>query len=230
MSKDLLAKSIAGEITLSNESGKVMKKWREIFGIKQSELAELLGISPSVISDYESERRKSPGIKFVKKFIDSLITYDLKHEREIIGKFSLQKENVILNMREFLTPIKGIQLVKSLKGRVLTNEKLLQKKIFGYTVIDSLRAILDLNEEDFLGLYGLNSQRALIFTKVNLGRSPMIAIRVTTPKPGMVILHGLNPNKVDKLAIKISKLEGIPLVVSPLSEEKLIENLSKLEN
>ncbi len=58
----------------------------------------------------------------------------------------------------------------------------------------------------------------------------MIAIRVTTPKPGMVILHGLNPNKVDKLAIKISKLEGIPLVVSPLSEEKLIENLSKLEN
>ncbi len=121
MSKDLLAKSIAGEITLSNESGKVMKKWREIFGIKQSELAELLGISPSVISDYESERRKSPGIKFVKKFIDSLITYDLKHEREIIGKFSLQKENVILNMREFLTPIKGIQLVKSLKGRFLTN-------------------------------------------------------------------------------------------------------------
>lgn len=230
MAKELLAKSIAGEVTLSKEPGKVMKKWREIFGVKQSELASSLGISPSVISDYEAARRKSPGIKFVKKFIDSLIRYDLANKQEVIEKFSLKREESILDLREFLTPIESSKLIKAVKGRVLSNEKLLQKKIFGYTVIDSIRAILDLQREDFWSLYGLNTQRALIFTNVKLGRSPLIAIKVTSPKPAMVVLHGLKPGKVDKLAIKISKLENIPLVVSELSEGKMIESLSRLEH
>ena len=43
---------IAGEITLSATPGSTMKKWREIFAITQAELAGVLKISPSTISDY----------------------------------------------------------------------------------------------------------------------------------------------------------------------------------
>ena len=78
-------------------------------------------------------------------------------------------------------------------------------------------------------IYGSSEDRALIFTKVHLGRSPMIAIKVTHPKPKMVVLHGLKPKSVDKLAIKIAKLERIPLIVSKIqSEEDLVTSLGEL--
>ena len=55
-----LAEKMAGEITLSDSPGKALKQWRESFQIPPGILAEELGVSPSVISDYESGRRKSP--------------------------------------------------------------------------------------------------------------------------------------------------------------------------
>ena len=42
---------IAGEISLSDDAGATMKKWREIFGITQVELSKHLGITVSTISD-----------------------------------------------------------------------------------------------------------------------------------------------------------------------------------
>jgi len=57
----------------------------------------------------------------------------------------------------------------------------------------------------------------------------MVAIKVTKPKPTMVVLHGLNPKNVDRLAIKIARIENIPLMVSTLrNEDELIENLRKI--
>ncbi len=53
-----------------------MRKWRRNFGITQTDLSNHLGISPSVISDYESGRRKSPGIMIVSKIIDALLKID----------------------------------------------------------------------------------------------------------------------------------------------------------
>lgn len=228
--KDLLAKNIAGEITLSDNPGGTIKKWREIFGVKQNELAERLGVSASVISDYESGRRKSPGTGFVRKFIETLISCDVGEGGEIIKKFSLgQKVGAILDIGEFLTPIKGIRLIKAVDGRVIANKNLADRKLGGYTVIDSIKAILELSESDFIKLYGLTSERALIFTKVHLGRSPMIAIKVTQPKPNMVVLHGLHHSSVDKLAVKIANTEEIPLVISRLkTEEELVRNLKEL--
>ena len=54
---------IAGEITISETPGITIKKWREEFGISQMELSKFMEVSPSVISDYESGRRKSPGLR-----------------------------------------------------------------------------------------------------------------------------------------------------------------------
>lgn len=64
-----LKEKIAGEITLSPDPGKAIRKWREEFGLSQHELAETMGISHSVISDYESGRRKSPGVAVDRKSV-----------------------------------------------------------------------------------------------------------------------------------------------------------------
>jgi putative transcriptional regulator len=109
-------------------------------------------------------------------------------------------------------------------------EELLEEKIYGYTVIDSIKAILELSDTEFPQIYGINNQRAIIFTKVHLGRSPMIAIKVTKPKPAIVIFHGVLPGEVDKLAVKIAESERIPLVVSKTgNEEKLVSDLKEIE-
>ena len=60
--RDQVREKIAGEICLSDEPGRTIRKWREQFHISQQELSKHLGVSPSVISDYEAGRRKSPGI------------------------------------------------------------------------------------------------------------------------------------------------------------------------
>jgi predicted transcriptional regulator len=42
----------------------------------------------------------------------------------------------------------------------------------------------------------------------------------------MIVLHGLSPKKVDKLAVKIAAMENIMLVVSKIpTEEALIRSL-----
>ncbi|MEM2490498.1 MAG: helix-turn-helix domain-containing protein, partial [Candidatus Korarchaeum sp.] len=51
--KEVVAKKVAGDILFSQNIGQAMRKWREYFGVKQSELARALGVSASVVSDYE---------------------------------------------------------------------------------------------------------------------------------------------------------------------------------
>ena len=67
-----LAEKMAGEITLSDAPGKAVKKWRSSFQIAPGVLAVHLVISSSVISDYESGRRKSSGTGVVGNIIDNL--------------------------------------------------------------------------------------------------------------------------------------------------------------
>jgi len=229
-SESEIARKIAGEIVLAEKPGKSMRKWREIFGIKQKRLAEKIGISASVISDYESGRRKSPGIGFVRRFIRALIQEDIKGKGELTKMLSpTKKSEAILDIREFLTPFPIKKFVKAVDGRVVVRGNMKDNTVWGYTVIDSIKAILELSEKGFMSLYGANTERALIFTKVHTGRSPMIAIKVTSPKPSLVVLHGLKAGKVDKLAASIAKSENIPLVVSQISsEEELTNKLRKL--
>ncbi|MFH1054492.1 MAG: helix-turn-helix domain-containing protein [Candidatus Altiarchaeota archaeon] len=226
--KENAAKNIAGEITLANNAAESMRKWREVFGIKQTELSKRLKVSPSVISDYESGRRQSPGTHFVKRFVETLINIDEEKGGQIIGKFTVPPQSeAMVELREFETPIKASKFIKLIDGEVIANKKILNnRELRGYTIIDSIQAILNLSDRDFRTIYGSSTERALIFTKVKMGRSPMIAVKVTQPKPGVMILHGLSPNRVDMLARRIAERENIPLVVSKLkTERELIERL-----
>jgi len=77
-------------------------------------------------------------------------------------------------------------------------------------------------------VFGQTTERVLIFTKVGLGRSPLIAIRVSQLKPRMVILHG--PTTVDRLALDLASREKMVLVLSELTpEHELLEIFQKIK-
>jgi putative transcriptional regulator len=116
-------------------------------------------------------------------------------------------------MREFAVPIKAEILLRAVEGEIIVNQDLLDREIFGYTVIDSIRCISEMTSDEFTKLYGWTTERALIFTQVSRGRSPMIAIRVQGLKPALIVLHG--PASIDDpVAIKLAEVERIPLILS----------------
>ncbi len=230
--RDRIARWIAGDITLSEDPGGALKRWREIFGVSQTSLAEIMRISPSVISDYEAGRRKSPGVVTIKHIVEAFLKVDERGGKQISRTlarvFGTQlPPDVVLEIREFNEPIDGKTICKATHGETFANENLLDQKLFGYTIIDSHKAILGLSADDFRRLYGLTTERALVFTGVTSGRSPMVAVKVIGMTPGMVILHG-ELKKPDALGVKIAELLRVPLVVSRLpSVGELLEGLRK---
>jgi len=210
---DSVARRIAGDIVWSRNPGAVMRKWREMFNASQIEVSRAMGISPSVISDYEKGRR-TPGSIFVKRFVESLLSID-ENRGWIITKKLAKTLNIHLDsvedMCEFEEPIYVSELIKLVKGKLLTKSDY-GKIIYGYTILDSIKTILSLTGTEFYQLMGMSSERALVFTKVTAGRSPMVAVRTSPIKPAAVVLHG--PRKVDELAIRLADIERIPLILS----------------
>lgn len=228
--KNRVARWVAGDISISNDPGASIKRWRKKFGLKQNTLAERLDISPSVISDYESGRRKSPGTGIIKKIVRTFLDTDEERGGQVTRAFANRfgthlPPDVLLSMREFENPVDGEEFLEIVEGEVVANEDLLDKKLFGYTVIDSLKAVLELSTQDFTGLYGVTNERALVFTKVSNGRSPLVAIKVRGITPGVVVLHGDLENP-DRIGVKIAENLKVPLVISRTKKvEELIENL-----
>ena len=228
--KERIAKWVAGDIVLSDKPGEAIKRWRDIFNISQTSLASILKVSPSVISDYEKGRRKSPGAGSVKRIVEAFISIDDKRGGKSLLAFTNifgteLPPDVVLEMKEFREPMSGKALCKAVEGEAVANEGLLGKKLFGYTVIDSYKAVLGLSSDEFRRLYGMSTERALIFTSVTTGRSPMVAIKAIGMTPGMVVLHG-GLKQVDPLGIKIAELLHVPLVLSHSpSVESLLEGL-----
>jgi len=212
---------IAGEIALSSDVGSALKKWREVFNISQTELSEYLKISSSTISDYESNRRKSPGIGVIKRFVDALFEIDGKRGGEFVKRMkeAERQPQEFFEAYNFTKSVSVKDLVKALDAKVAAcEEKVNSVAVFGCTILDSLKVILELPYDSFIKVYSTTSQRALLFTRVETGRSPLVAVRIAPIKPAVIILHDIEA--VDKLAVKIAESEGIPLLTTrmPLDE------------
>ena len=237
--KDLvsdIAKLIAGEIVLSDNPGKVMRKWREYFEVSQAELAERLNTTPSVISDYESGRRKSPGAHFIKRFVSTLIAIELERGGRKLELLMRQIKLgdrfmiAVIDMRDFDKPVSFEEFVKAIEGEVYVYPEYQEIDIHGYTIVDSIKLILEVPPQEYFKLYGSTTERAAIFTNVKYGRSPLVAIHslmaFTDLRPAVVVLHGIE--KPDQLGVEIAKRDKIPLVVTRLSINDLIRNLRRL--
>lgn len=234
LAKEKLAKDIVGEIVLSSEPEKILKKWRSIFGFSQKKVANYLGITSSVISDYESGRRKSPGVSVVKKYVNSLLNLDIKRGGQVIKSFSQSSDSnlltkAIIDIKEFSSGMNIFEFCRHLNADVMTKTPGgLDREIYGYTVIDSIKAISELSFSQLINLYGTTTQRALFFTNISTGRTPMVAIKLTNLQPGLVILHGID--KVDEVAINIAEAENIPLAVCRLDKiDDITERLKEMD-
>ena len=229
-----LARRIAGEIVMSPNPSIGIRKWRRIFEVSQVELAGQMGVSPSVISDYESGRRHSPRVDTIQRILKSLLELDLSRGGRTLKSFRRMMvpempTGVVLDIKEFSTPIEALNLVDRIDAEIVVGGHLLNRQIFGYTVIDSVRAIVELSRDDFFRFYGLTSERAFVFTRVASGRSPFVAIKVGGINPGIVVLHGKDLEEVDELGKRIAQRENIPLVISRVSTvAKLLDSLRRI--
>jgi putative transcriptional regulator len=221
-----LSEKIAGEVVLSPHPGRTLRKWREDFGISQRDLARNLSTVPSVISDYESERRASPGATFIRKYVEALLSVDGRSGQKVANRLGVRHHSEgILGMREFSVAIPLKTLGDRLGARSVSHVDL-HRDIHGYTLLDAPRAILSIDATRFVEVYGWTTQRALIFANVRYGRSPMVAIRAHPLKPAAVVLA--NPNRVDPLAVRLSEVENIPLLTTPLGPQEVLERLEGL--
>lgn len=226
--RDQLAEKMAGEITLSDSPGRALKKWRISFNIPQGVLAEALGVSPSVISDYESGRRKSPGTAIVGKIVDSLLNIDEDNGGKFISKFSKIlfsefDQDVILDIHEYPEPVALSRLQEAIGATHLCGAHDLS--IYGYTVINSLHAILHLSSDEFNRIYGWSTERALIFTGISSGKSPLVAIRVTPFKPRCVVLQGIAPEQVHPLVSRLAEQDRITVLCTTVDIQEIIDRL-----
>lgn len=131
-----------------------------------------------------------------------------------------EKKGDIYEVIEFSEPQSAFDFVKKIEGKIVSGEELLKKmRIYGYTLVDAMRAILELPVDEFQNLFGTTTERAAIFTNITMGRSPMVAIRISKLKPALVVFHNLSD--IDKLAIKISEIERIPIVTTILPIDEL---------
>lgn len=226
--RNQLAEKMAGEITLSDSPGKALKKWRMCFDIPQGVLSDHLEVSPSVISDYESGRRKSPGTAVVGKIVDTILSIDEANGGKNIQKFAKMlysdfDEDVIYDMHDYANPVQLGLLSSAIACTPICGS--MDQTIFGYTVVNSLNAILNLSSNEFNRIYGWSTERALIFTNVSTGKSPMVAIRVTPFKPRCVVLQGIEASKVHPLVAKMAEKDRITVLCTEMSIDKIVSAL-----
>ncbi|MEA2035475.1 MAG: transcriptional regulator [Euryarchaeota archaeon] len=226
--RNRLAEKMAGEITLSDSPGKALKKWRMGFNIPPGVLAEKLEVSPSVISDYEGGRRKSPGTAVVGKIVDSILSIDEDNGGKYIYKFasilySDIDDDVIYAIHDYDSSIMLNNFCETIDCTPVCG--LMDKRIYGYTVVNSLNAIIQLSPNEFNRIYGWSTERALIFTNISTGKSPMIAIRVTPFKPRCVILQGITKDQVHPLVPKLAERDHITLMCTEMAVDEIVDVL-----
>ncbi|MCH2439953.1 MAG: transcriptional regulator [Candidatus Poseidoniia archaeon] len=222
-----LTRRMAGEIVVSDSPGETLRKWREIFQLSQKHLASLLGVNPSVVCDFEKGRRRSPGIATVRRLVETMVSYDRAHGSRVVTTMAGQQGNpAITSIQEFTIGLKIANVVKAIGGEVLAGAEELERPIYGYTIVDALRAITTFSGANFGQMYGWSNERALLFTGVQFGRSPMIAVRAHPVKPRLVCY--IQPGNVDELAAKLAKMERIVLVRTDLSLGQVQVGLGKL--
>jgi len=226
-----LAEKMAGEITLSDDPGETVRKWRTDFEVTQTGLADALDVSPSVVSDYESGRRDNPGIGVVRRVVGSLLDIDearggehiRQHARVLSAGFDSE---VVHDLGEYAANIPLERFYDAIDAAELVSGE--QDTVAGHTVINSIAAITRLSSDEFYQLYGQSTNRALVFTAVTRGESPLVALRVVTPTPNAVILHGLDDDALWDHAADLARIDGFALAVTDAALDEMLAGLRNL--
>ncbi|MFB6133353.1 MAG: helix-turn-helix domain-containing protein [Halanaeroarchaeum sp.] len=226
-----LAERIAGEITLSDDPGATLRKWRTDFDVSQTDLADELGVSSSVVSDYESGRRESPGIGLVSRIVVALLDIDERRGGDHIRQYARVlsagfESDVVLDLQEYPTTISLSTVYDAIGAtEVVAGDR---ARVSGHTIVDSIQAISKLSSEEFYRLYGQSTNRVLGFTNVTRGESPLVALRVVNPKPNAVLLHGLSESDLWEHAPSLAQHDGFSLAVCETDIDEMLDALRQL--
>jgi putative transcriptional regulator len=224
-----LAERIAGEITLSSDPGGTLRKWRTDFEVSQTDLADQIGVSSSVISDYESGRRESPGIGVVRRIVEGLLDVDERRGGHHIRQYGRVlsagfDSDIVLDLKEYPATLPMAEFYESIGGTELVGGP---DTVAGHTVIDGME-VLQLSSEEFYRLYGQSTSRALVFTNLSRGESPLVALRVLSPTPNAVVMHGLCREEVWEHAPELAAMDGYSLGVVETPLDEMLETLRSL--
>jgi len=229
--REQLAEKMAGEIALSDEPGETVRKWRTDFEVSQTGLADALEVSPSVVSDYESGRRDNPGIGVVRRVVSALLDIDetrggehiRQHARVLSAGFD---SDVVHDLGEYTARVPLDRFYDAIDAtEVVSGEN---DTVAGHTVINSIAAITRLSSDEFYQLYGQSTNRALVFTEVTRGESPLVALRVVTPTPNAVVLHGLQAETLWDHAADLARIDGFSLAVTDTELDAMLAGLRDL--
>jgi putative transcriptional regulator len=226
--REELAERIAGEVALSADPGATLRKWREEFDVAQTTLADELDVSASVVSDYESGRRENPGVRVVRRVVEGLLAVDERrggdrvrqHARVLSAGFD---QDVVYDLREYAATVPLSRLCRAVDAEEVVAGT--ADTIAGHTVINSVEAIKRLSSEEFYRLYGQSTNRALVFTGVTRGESPLVALRVVTPTPSAVVLHGIEREDLWEHAPALARADGVALATTTRPLDELLEAL-----
>lgn len=229
--REELSRRIAGEITLSDDPGATLRKWRTDFDVSQTELADQLGVSSSVVSDYESGRRESPGIGVVRRTVEGLLDIDERRGGGRLRQYARVlsagfESDIVHDLREYDTAVPLEDFYEAMGATEVVRGD--RDRVNGHTVIDSIQAITRLSSEEFYRLYGQSTNRALVFTRVTRGESPLVAMRVVSPTPNAVVLHGIDADDLWEHAGDLARVDGFSLATSTRDLEACLADLREL--
>jgi putative transcriptional regulator len=229
--REELSRRIAGEITLSDDPGATLRKWRTDFDVSQTELAEQLDVSSSVISDYESGRRESPGIGVVRRIVDGLLDIDERRGGGRLRQYARVlsagfESDIVHDLREYSTAVPVEEFYEAMDATEVVRGD--QDHVNGHTVINSIEAITRLSSEEFYRLYGQSTNRALVFTGVTRGESPLVALRVVSPTPNAVVLHGIEAEDLWEHAADLARVDRFSLATSTRDLDACLADLQAL--
>lgn len=225
-----------GDIASNEKYGIIIKKWRELFNITQSKLARELNIKQSVISDYENNRRKSPGISFLRKYCISLIRIgkDDKNEeynsilkmlnikdkkRKLIrGSFEKLKSN-----KELLDFFKAHQIILPKKESYFKNFLFFSDNVSSVlTSFPSYKLLKNLKSDE---------KTVFIFSNVKSGKIPLIILQIISKlnkmnMPKLVVFQS-EKFKITNFTKKYARKNNISIMISKLNVDKLKDLLDK---
>jgi putative transcriptional regulator len=229
--RDRLAEKIAGEITMSDDPGATIRKWRTDFDVSQTDLAAALDVSASVISDYESGRRQSPGIGVVSRTVAALLDIDERRGGDRVRQYGRVlsagfEGDVVLDLQEYETAVDLADVWAATAAEEVAGGG--RDRVSGHTVIDSIEAITRLSSGEFYRLYGQSTNRVLVFTNVSRGESPLVALRVVNPTPNAVLLHGIDRGSLWEHAADLARMDVFSLAVSDAPLDEVLEGLQSL--
>jgi putative transcriptional regulator len=199
-----LARRIAGEITLSTDPGATIRKWRTDFDVSQTELADALDVSSSVVESRGGDRIR-------------------QYARVVSAGF---ESDIVSDLREYETSVPLARLYDAIDATEIQPGD--TDRVSGHTVINSIAAITKLSSEEFYRLYGQSTNRALVFTDITRGESPLVAQRVVTPTPNAVVLHGLTEDDLWEHAPTLAAADGFSLAITQQDADDMVEALRAL--